>query len=375
MWKVNVDPGLKRKSAAHGLKIIVASTLLATAASALAQDGGDPRLKAPVVKTAVAGEVIGSSRSFTGIVMARVQSDLGFRVNGKVLERLVDVGQTVVKGQALMRLDRTDLDLALRAKKNAVISAHAAVNRTHSDEQRFARLLSSGAASREVYDEAKQAYDTAVAQLDAAVADADYAQNEANYALLSADCDGVVTDTLAEPGQVVSAGQVVVKLAHNGDREASIDLPETIRPAIGSTGTAIVYGSNGQTIGATLRQLSDAADPATRTFEARYVLQSNAEIPLGSTVKVAIDRSTAQVPATAVQVPIGAVWDNGSKTGVWTVQDGQTVAFKPVKVLNIGNEDAVINGVSKGTTVVAVGVNFLNDGMEVRPYNEGIASK
>lgn len=355
-------------------KLMIASALLAIAAPTLAKDEADPRLKAPVVQTAVARQVSEARRSFTGVVMARVQSNLGFRVNGKVIERLVDVGQAVAKGQPLMRLDETDLKLALRAKENTVISAKAAVSRTQADEQRFGRLLATGAASHQVYDEAKQAYDTAVAQLDAAVADADYARNEAAYAVLYADSDGVVTDTLAEPGQVVSAGETVVKLAHDGDREASVNLPENVRPAIGSSGIATVYGTDRAAIKARLRQLSNAADPATRTFEARYVLQSEAEVPLGSTVTVAID-TTSELSADAVEVPIGSVWDNGKTTGVWVVDGGRTVAFKPVKVVKVGGEDAVVDGVDEGTTVVAVGVNLLNEGMPVRPYNEGIASK
>ena len=356
-------------------KLLLASALLAAAVPALADDGGDPRLKAPIVQTALARQILENRRSFTGIVMARVQSNLGFRVNGKVIERLVDVGEAVKKGQPLMRLDDTDLDLALRTKENAVTSAKAAVNRTQADEQRFSRLLASGAASHQIYDQAKEAYDTAVAQLDAAVADADFARNETTYAILYADSDGIVTDTLAEPGQVVSAGQAVVKLAHSGEREASINLPENLRPPIGSVGTATIYGADNTPIKARLRQLSNAADPATRTFEARYVLESANEVPLGSTVKVAIDSTSSTSVPDAVEVPIGSVWDNGKATGVWEVNSSQTVSFKPVKVLRVGEESAVVSGVPEGSKVVAVGANLLNDGMEVRFFNNGVASK
>jgi RND family efflux transporter MFP subunit len=353
-------------------KFALASTLF-LAVPAFAQDG-DPRLKAPVVQTAIAKEIVAGRRSFTGIVMARVESNLGFRVSGKVIERLVDVGETVTKGQPLMRLDDIDLGLALRAKQNAVTSAKAALARSQADEQRFARLLASGAASHQLYDQAKQAYDTDVAQLDAAIADADFAKNESSYAVLVADSDGVITESLAEPGQVVSAGQTVVKLAHGGEREASVNLPETVRPVIGSAGLATMYGTNGAPIEAKLRQLSSAADPATRTFEARYVLKSENEVPLGSTIKVSIDLPGDESNSTAVDVPIGSVLDNGKQTGVWVVVAGK-VSFEPVKILKIGDEDAVITGIDRGVTVVAVGVNLLNEGMAVRVADGRIASK
>lgn len=354
-------------------KATLASTIM-MALPAFADDTGDPRLKAPVVRTALAKEIIAGKRSFTGIVMARVESNLGFRVNGKIVERLVDVGETVRKGQPLMRLDDVDLGLALRAKENAVTSAKAALARSEADEKRFARLLAVGAASKQLYDQAKQAYDTDVAQLDAAVADADFAKNESSYAVLVADSDGVITETLAEPGQVVAAGQPVAKLAHGGEREASINLPETVRPAIGSTGTATMYGEDENPIEVRLRQLSSAADPATRTFEARYVLQNAADVPLGSTIKVSIDLQTNASAEPAVDVPIGSVFDRGSGTGVWVVKTDK-VAFEPVKVLKIGEENAVVTGLERGTVVVAVGVNLLNEGMSVRVGDERIASK
>lgn len=353
-------------------RLVLASTVL-LALPALA-DETDPRLKPPVVKTALAREIVAGKRSFTGVVMARVESNLGFRVNGKVIERLVDVGETVRKGQPLMRLDDIDLDLTLRAKQNAVTTAKAALARSGADEKRFARLLAVGAASSQLYDQAKQAYDTDVAELDAAVADADFARNASSYAVLVADADGVITETLAEPGQVVSAGQPVVRLAHGGDREASVNLPETVRPAIGSTGTATLYGEDGTPIEARLRQLSSAADPATRTFEARYVLQNAAEAPLGSTIKVTIDLPGDHAGDTAVDVPIGAVFDRGSGTGVWIVSDAK-VAFQPIQVEKIGDEDAVVTGIARGTVVVAVGVNLLSQGMQVRSSDERIASK
>ncbi len=188
--------------------------------------------------------------------------------------------------------------------------------------------------------------------------------------MLTADADGVVTDTLAEPGQVVAAGQTVVKLAHDGPREAAVYLPETIRPALGSIVRATLYGETAS-VPARLRQLSDAADPETRTFEARYVLEDvEANAPLGATV-------TIELPAGAQtsdpsEVPIASVIDRGNGPGVWALNTKtSTVSFRPVKVLRLGDEDAVLaDGVKPGEEVVALGAHLLSDGQHVRLADE-----
>ena len=172
----------------------------------------------------------------------------------------------------------------MRAHEEAVAAAKARARQTADDEARYRDLVAAGAVSASAYDKVKAAAESARAELNAAEAQADVARNETSYAVLFADADGVVVETLAEPGQVVDAGQVVVRVAHAGRREAVIELPETLRPAIGSTGRATLYGS-GLTGSAKLRQLSDAANRQTRTFEARYVLEGRlADAPLGSTI-------------------------------------------------------------------------------------------
>ena len=216
---------------------------------------GDPRQEAPVVRLATAARVGGSARGFTGIVGARVQSNLGFRVAGKIVERLVSVGQQVKAGQPLMQIDATDLRLALTAKRDAVAATRASVVQTDADERRYARLLKDGWVARQRYEQAKAASDTAAAQLAAAEADARVAENEATYSVLLADADGTVVETLGEPGQVVPAGQTVVRLAQAGPREAVIALPETLRPPIGSAAEASMYGAEGSRYTAHLRQL------------------------------------------------------------------------------------------------------------------------
>jgi RND family efflux transporter MFP subunit len=330
-----------------------------------ATSSADPRTQAPLVQVGTVQISTQAERSFTGIVAARVQSDLGFRVPGKVLERLVDSGQTVKRGQPLMRIDPTDLRLAARAREEAVTAATARARQTAADETRYRGLVSEGAVSRSEYDRVKAAADSARAELNAAKAHADVARNDTSYAVLLADADGVVVETVAEPGQVVGAGQVVIRVAHAGQREAVIDLPETLRPAIESTGRATLYGT-GLTGPATLRQLSDAANRQSRTFEARYVLEGGlADAPLGSTVSIHI---AAGGSARTLELPIGAIFDAGKGPGVWRVE-GETprVSWRAVEVAALGDETAAVVGpLEPGDRIVALGAHLLHEGESVR---------
>ncbi|UPJ46472.1 efflux RND transporter periplasmic adaptor subunit [Bradyrhizobium sp. 200] len=348
----------------------LAATVFVTLRTQEASAVGDPRQEPPVVRLATAARVTGSERGFTGIIGARVQSNLGFRVAGKIVERLVNTGQQVKAGQPLMRIDETDLRLAVTAKRNAVAAARASFVQTEADEQRYAKLVSNGWASRQRYEQAKAALDTAEAQLATAEADARVAENEATYSVLVADADGTVVETLGEPGQVVSAGQTVVRIAKAGPREAVVALPETIRPAIGSVAEASVYGAaDGLRYMAHLRQLSDSADAQTRTYEARYVLDGEAAAaPLGATVTI---RLASQASQPEVQVPLGAVLDDGRKTGVWVLDSAtSTVRFRPVKLVRVSSETAVISGLSSGDPVVALGAHLLQEGARVRTASE-----
>ncbi len=345
--------------------VLVGLLPFAVAACHNATASTDPRTQTPLVRVATVETSVRAERSFTGIVAARVQSDLGFRVPGKVLERLVDTGQTVRRGQPLMRIDPTDLRLATRAQEEAVAAATARARQTSEDEARYRDLVSAGAVSASAFDKVKAAAESARAELNGANAQADVARNVTGYAVLLADADGVVVETLAEPGQVVGAGQVVVRVARVGYREAVIELPETLRPMIGSSGRATLYGS-GLVGPATLRQLSDAANPHTRTFEARYVLAGRlADAPLGSTIAIEIpDARSAQ----ALRVPIGAIFDPGKGPGVWMVK-GETpqVTWRAVHVVGLGDEAAsVVGELEAGDRVVALGAHLLHEGEHVR---------
>ncbi|WP_281869225.1 efflux RND transporter periplasmic adaptor subunit [Pseudomonas sp. BR1R-5] len=326
----------------------------------------DARDKPPLVKSAMVKDAALPLRSFTGVVVARTQSDLGFRVSGKILQRLVDTGETVKRGQPLMRLDPVDLKLQAQAQQEAVASAKARAKQTSDDEARYRDLVAEGAVSASTYDQIKAAADSAKAQLSAAKAQADVATNATSYATLLADADGVVMETLAEPGQVVSAGQAVVRVARAGSREAIVHLPETLRPAPGSVAKATLYGSANQAVPAKLRLLSDAADNLTRTFEARYVLTGPlANAPLGATITLEIEQTTAVTDLRAV--PIGALVDQGKGTSVWVIAgEPKKVNLKPVQVHSITDDAALVVGdLRPGDQIVALGAHLLREGEEV----------
>lgn len=355
---------------------LVFSAVISALPFALAACGektqSDPRIEAPLVRAATIQGAVAASRTFTGTVAARVQSDLGFRVSGKVLERLVDTGQTVKRGQALMRIDSVDLKLAAHAQQEAVAAARARAQQTAQEEARYSDLRGTGAISASAYDQVKAAADAAKAQLNATEAQAEVARNASRYTELVADSDGVIMETLVEPGQVVNAGQVVVRVAHAGRREAVIQLPETLRPAVGSVGQATLFGKEGVTVPTKLRQLSDAADRLTRTFEARYVLEGElANAPLGTTVTIQIPEAHPAAQG-GLSVPIGSLFDAGKGPGVWVIQgEPAKVSWRAVKVQRLGDDGARIAGQLKpGDRIVALGTHLLREGEQVRVAGE-----
>jgi RND family efflux transporter MFP subunit len=320
----------------------------------------------PTVRITTVAALQADAARFTGVVRARTESNLGFRVAGKILERLVDPGQRVRAGQPLMRLDPVDFELALNSARAAVEAARAQQVRTAADEQRSRKLAASGWDSAQAYDRNKATADAANAQLDAAEAQARQVANQAQYAELQADADGVVMDVPAEPGQVVSAGQTVVKLARDGAREAEINLPEGVRSIATLGVTATLYADPGSCYPAKLRELSAVADTTTRTYRARYVLSGGGETaPLGATVTLRFQAQT--VREGSVAVPVGALRDEGTGYAVW-IYDPQasTVTLQPVKVGRLGEETAEIaSGLKVGDRVVALGAHLLKPGQKV----------
>jgi RND family efflux transporter MFP subunit len=318
----------------------------------------DPLVRTVAYTTGDAGEV-----SYTGVVKARTESDLGFRVAGKIVERYVDAGTSVRAGQPLMRIDAADLGLAASGASDRVRAAAADAEHARADLARLRGLVEAGAISASQADAARAAAVTTAANLSAARAAARNAANELGYAILRADSDGVVVATLADAGQVVAAGTPVVRLARSGPREAAIDVPEALGTKLPATARATLYG--GGSYEARLRIAAASADPQTRTFAARYVLNGTPVPPLGATITLAF--SAPLLDTASASIPLAALLTRERGSGVFVVR-GKTARFVPVRVVAYGNETARVAtaAIRPGERIVALGVQLLRDGQRVR---------
>lgn len=311
----------------------------------------------------------GGDAEYTGVIHARTESDLGFRVPGKILEKLVKAGDHVKRGQVLLRLDPADLRLAANAAQAAVEAARALNKRALADEVRQRGLVVIKAVSVQEYEQAKSVADATTAQLNSAVAYSRQVENQEGYAVLRADTDGVIMEIPADVGQVVGAGTVVVRLAHEGPREAVVNLPEGNAKMAKSTATASLYADPGQTFPAKLRELSAMADPLTRTYQARYSLGGvGSNAPLGATVTVHLDGENAHGTVQKYEIPVGALYDGGAGTSVWVLNpDTSTVSSRPVTVAMLGSETALVStGLKPGERILALGAHLVKEGERVK---------
>ena len=341
-----------------------AAILLFLALAGCGPSRADEAADARLVRTALVGGAEAAPIRYTGVVRSRTESDLGFRVGGKIVQRLVDPGQRVRRGQALMRLDAVDLQLAASASRDQLRAAEAQATQAGAEEARQRRLLEAGAVSRASYDVALANARSAQAAAAAARSGASQAGNQAGYGTLYADADGVVTEVLVQPGQVVQAGTVVARLARAGSREAAVAVPETQLAGLPRTGRAFLFGSS-DPLSAQLREVAGVADPLTRTFDARFVL-GRADLPLGATVTVELPRATTA----ELQVPLTALHDRGAGPGVWVVR-GDRVRFRPVRIRRLGEEAASIEAgsLAAGERIVTLGAHLMREGMRVRTTN------
>ncbi len=341
-------PRLRRAT----LAAVAAFPALSLSACKPHQDA-DPRTADRLVEVATVQAAGDIERTYTGVRSRpratssgpipvssppRVQSDLGFRVQGKVVERLGRYRPDRNPGPDA-DAHRSDRLHACRHRPNrGCRRARARWVQAASDEKRYRGLVASGAVSQITYDQAKAAADSTRALLSAAEAQEKVARNQGDYSVLLAGADGTVVETLAEPGQVVAPGQTVIRLAQAGPREAAVNLPETERPEPRRPGAGASLYGGAVHVPAHLRQLSDAADPRTRTFEARYVLDGDgAKAPLGATVTLSLPSAH---PVPTIQVPLGAIDDEGHGPGLWVVNPKNfQVKYRPVTVQQFGGEN------------------------------------
>lgn len=323
----------------------------------------------PLVQTVIIGARAANGPSFTGSIQARTESDIAFRVPGKLLSRSVEAGDVVRRGQLLARLDPADYALASTAAQAEVADALAQNKRALDDLRRFAPLAQRGFVTGRSLDAARADADSASARLRAAQARARALGNQSGYAALVADSDGVVMSIAAEPGQVVTAGQPVIRIARQGPRDLVVAIPEGRQSVIRDVADVVVYGVD-RHYTATLHSLAAAADPATRTYLARFEIANGSALPLGATATARFSAGNTM----RMTVPLGALHDEGQGWGVWTVDRKSRVTFRPVRVVGLDEENAEISGgLKSGERIVILGAHLLQQGQAVRYAGDGRA--
>jgi RND family efflux transporter MFP subunit len=324
------------------------------------------KLERPVQVQRVAFENGASAREFVGVVRARYETDLGFRVSGKIVERLVNVGDRVRVGDMIARLDPQDLRLQVESAEAELAAATSSLTQAAADLDRYTQLKARGYAPVAEFDRKKAANDEAEGRVGRARRALDIARNQLTYADLKAGADGVITATRAEPGQVVAIGQAVVQLAHKGEKEAVVALPETWLGEVRQAKPAVRLWSDGDRIyQARLRELSPQADAATRTYAARFTIpDADDAVAYGMTATVTLSRPGEE---TVAKLPLSAVLNRGKGASVFVVDDGGALTLRNVTVSSFNGDVAFVTaGVSDGDRVVTLGVQKLEAGLRVR---------
>lgn len=322
----------------------------------------------PVYVVTVRFNGASSAFSYTGDVRARFESALGFRIPGKIVERLVDVGATVKKGQPLARLDPADMRLTADVANSQLQAARYDFIQAKADLDRFRELRDKSFISEAEYERRRTNFDVARARYDQAQAQLGVSRNQAAYTTLLADNDGVITSIVVEVGQVVAAGQDVLRLARSGEREVEIPVPESrLQEMRAATSVKIkLWASPNVEYDGAIREISPSADRVTRTYAVKVsILNPGEGVQLGMTANVFL---SAEGGAKTAVLPATAVFQQGNAPSVWVVDDHtQTIHAKTVQVAQYRQDAVTITGgVQDGEKVVRAGVHKLFDAEKVR---------
>ena len=353
-------------------KKLAAAAILSFALAACS--GGDAAVVAPrpVLVAHPQAAAGASALAYPGEVRAREEAALSFRVGGKLVRRLVDVGDRVSAGQLLAELDPGDLQLQARAAQAQLAAAEAELARAAADKARYAQLAAQQLVSRSALQAQEAMHAAAAGQAKAARASYDVARNQAAYAQLRAPGDGVIAIRQAEAGQVVAPGQMVFGLAADGAREVAIALPEARIDefSVGQRASVELWSAQGRPLPARIREISPAADPQTRTYAARVALEAGADAGLGQSARVYFQLSGQRSAGkAALTVPLAAVQrgDKGDGAGVWVVDPATRKLHLAPVVLGPYGEDRVpvIDGLGPDDWIVVAGGHLLREGEAV----------
>ena len=344
-----------------------ALAIVASLALAGCQPAADkPEPVRPVLTKVLTLEAAPTVR-FAGEVAPRYQTDLSFQVFGRVIERSVNVGDTITTGQQIAQLDSTSQQLNVRAAEANLASAEAQLNNLLAVEQRQADLLERGTISDIVYETAQQASRSGAAAVAQARAQLDKAREQLNYTVLRADAEAVVTAVGVEPGQTIGVGQVVATVVRPDEREAVISVPEAFATdlKVGDRFDIVKQLDPAIVAVGSVREIAPQADPNTRSFEVRIALNgASASFTIGSTITA----SLAHAEPDQLVLPRSAVLDRDGATSAWVV-DPKTQTVSQQSVTTADRDEATVevtSGLSAGDIVVVAGVHSLEDGQAVR---------
>ncbi len=348
-----------------------AAVLLVSAA--LAGCSRPPAAEDPVraVKVQTVGaSAYGTAPEFSAEVRARVETPIGFRVAGKILRRQAELGQRVQAGQVLAELDPQDYRLAADAARAQQAAAQTSRDLAAADLQRYRELRAQNFISSAELERRESTYRSAQAQLEQAQAQLASQGNQTRYATLVADVAGVVTAIDAQPGQVVSAGTPVLRIAQDGARDVVFAVPEDRAAQIKPGSAVAVRGwAGGPELQGQVREVAASADPVTRTYTVKVAIDAATAPPLGATV-YARPQALSHVGAPVLKLPTSALRQEGGGSAVWVLDKGSmTVRSQPVQVATAdGNEAVIAQGLEPGMQVVVAGVHVLAPGQKVSIY-------
>ncbi|MDK1493607.1 efflux RND transporter periplasmic adaptor subunit [Sinorhizobium sp. 7-81] len=321
----------------------------------------------PVKVFEVAGGGNVRELDYSGSVKARTEMNLGFRVNGKITERLVNIGDRVKPGDLLARVDPTDYQLAVKSAEANLAAAEKQVETTALTKMRAEQLFTKEFSSKAQLDQAALLYDQAVSTRDAAASSLDQAKNQVTYTDLKSDQNGIVTAINADIGQVVGAGTPVVTVAVDGEKEVQIAVPEMdiseFKP--GKTVKAHFWSDDALVLDGTVREVSGSADQQSRTFSVRISLPTDPRVLLGMTATIEAAAANAQL---SVSIPLSALAEKDGRKIVWVVdRDSSTVHARDVKLGEFtGDGVRVAEGLGQGDLVVAAGTQFMTEDLKVK---------
>ncbi|MEP6791344.1 MAG: efflux RND transporter periplasmic adaptor subunit [Ramlibacter sp.] len=352
--------------------LIIAASAVLLAACSKGEAPQEPIRAVRVLTVGASG--FESGYEFAGEVRPRVESRLGFRVAGKIVRRQAELGQRVKAGQVLAQLDPQDYKLAADAARAQVAAAATNRDLAAGDYKRYAALKDQNFISGAELERRETTLKAAQAQFEQAQAQLSSQGNQAAYTTLVADVSGIVTAVEAEPGQVVTAGTPIVRIAQDGARDVVFSVPEDKVAAVkpGSNVSVRVWAEN-RTLTGKVREVSASADPVTRTYPIKVSLDPASPPELGATVYVAV-QSLSHIGAQVIKLPTSALKQDGNQTAVWVLDKAtMTLKSQQVQIATADGNDAVIAaGLQPGMLVVSAGVHVLSAGQKVTIYQEKV---